>query len=342
MLKLVALSGRSRQLKTRAATIIRNSFKLALTKLEALHIFDFEEMVFSVSRDEGVWEPDTLFRLFSIYQRLDARELAKNDSRPQKLVDRVRNVSDINVQPTGVAKTNCWKVQRVEMYEESDYINKHYMPIELGDIFERAEGGKQYILVAQPGDLMVRHNGERANGVNEVLLLELLTSEHSGNPAYHELPHYDLTAGSSVYVSFNRKHSVKLSVLDLCAYQLDGAARFSLDGECADQVIASWKEHHSKIKKEFEKYLAIYERIDSAGLKGDLLKTVRILARPCSSNHNLFKAKIDLASKQIAFGFRRVRRLSQPQAAALLTQFGNYSSRSAFDVDLARASKQQN
>lgn len=336
MLKLVALAAKCAALKKRTATVIRSSLRAALARLDSLHIFDFENMVFTVSQAEGVWEPDTLFRLFGIYQRLEARELAKGDLQLQELVNRVRAVSDIKIRPAGVAHTSCWEVQRLELYEEADYINKYYMPIDLGDIFEKTPGGKQFILIAQPCELMVRPDGKRAPAVSEATLLEMVPSGVENPVAFYELRHYNLDSGDSVRVSFNRKHIVKLCVLDMCAYQPDGAARLALDEPCPSQVIPAWKAHHEKLKEELTGYIARYERLDRSGATGDVLKEIRRLAHPVSSNDNIFKARIDLNPKQISFGLRRIRRLSQSHSAALLTQFGNYSSRSAFDVDLAR------
>ena len=104
-----------------------------------------------------------------------------------------------------MARTECWRVRRLEDYEESENINKYYMPIDLGDIFEKP-GGKQFILVGQPCDLMGRLDGKRDHSVSEIT-----TSRIEKRPtAFHELRHFDSQSGEGVYVSFNKKHNDKL------------------------------------------------------------------------------------------------------------------------------------
>jgi hypothetical protein len=58
--------------------------------------------------------------------------------------------------PTQITPSfNTWKIQRMELYEDSEYLNPYCLPIELGDIFEKSGGAsKQYILLSQACDLM--------------------------------------------------------------------------------------------------------------------------------------------------------------------------------------------
>ena len=66
---------------------------------------------------------------------------------------------------------NTMALQRLERYELAEYLNSHYIPIELGDIFQKmGDSAKRYVLLAQPCDLMVRTDGKRNPFINEGVL----------------------------------------------------------------------------------------------------------------------------------------------------------------------------
>ncbi len=52
------------------------------------------------------------------------------------------------------------KLAVAEVYDTEADLNLLHLPVEFGDIF-RSDGGDQYVVVAQPCDLMVRKDGRR-------------------------------------------------------------------------------------------------------------------------------------------------------------------------------------
>ena len=69
MLRLAALGGRYAQVRSMAWSIVEASLGEVKSAVENLTVLDFDKMVFASSRREGVWEPDTLFRVFGILMR---------------------------------------------------------------------------------------------------------------------------------------------------------------------------------------------------------------------------------------------------------------------------------
>jgi len=59
------------------------------------------------------------------------------------------------------------------------------------------------------------------------------------------------------------------------------------------------------------------------------------------TNEKLLKAEIDLATKTITYNLRRIRRLRQPRAAAILSRYANFVARYAFDHDFGDRDREE-
>ena len=218
------------------------------------------------------------------------------------------------------------------------------MPIELGDIFQKTSGNRKFILLAQPCDLMVRSDGKRRHTVYEAVLAEIETPSNDQNKHLafehgdiYKLPYFDEITGDEHYVNFSKTHSVKLCILDLCVYQKDGSAKISYGQTCPETLIPSWKNHFSKINRDFEKVIKRYKELQEKGIKKDILNM--ILPKSSNEKSTLFKAKIQLSKKEesISYDCKRIGRLCQPRSGELLTKYANYISRMAFEHDFARS-----
>ncbi len=338
MIKLAVLNEPCKILQEKASAVINKAQVEAQKKVEFIHIYDFEHIVFEASLREGIWEPDTLFRLYGLFHRVEARKKARNDTELHNIAALVRNVSSIPTSLPQSPKHSSWKIQRLELYEEPSYLNSLHMPIELGDIFERTSGDKykKFIVLAQPCDLMVRSNGKRHEAISEVILAEIVditdeATKSQSQETHFELPYYS-SDGKSQYVSFRKRHTVKLCVLDLCVYQDDGSSIIKLSDSCSDNIIPAWKHHYDELQKIANKQINRYTQLQRENARREILA----LAIPQSSNDNLFKGKIDPTERSISYECRRVGRLCQPQALAMLTKFANYLARAAFEVDFGK------
>src|SRR5207302_194592 len=154
--KLALLNGKVDDLKKTAREILRAAQENAHKRLDDIDIYDFDQIVFRSSRREGVWEPDTLFRVFGLFHHDETRKLAKEDANLFTLADAIRVLSLIPTKSSTAPNYNTMALQRLELYESGDYLNTHFIPIDVGDIFEKTgESKKRYILLAQSCDLMV-------------------------------------------------------------------------------------------------------------------------------------------------------------------------------------------
>ena len=112
MLRLVALSGRYASVKSMAWDIFTNSFDKAKTAMESLSVLDFDRIVFESSRREGVWEPETLFRVFGILIRKEAQlELHGDRDISAAVAERVASAPCLNRWPLRWA-TSILRVRR--------------------------------------------------------------------------------------------------------------------------------------------------------------------------------------------------------------------------------------
>jgi len=354
--KLTALSPKCKELKKIVADVIDQAHDKAYKQVDLIDIYDFEHMIFQSSIQEGVWEPDTLFRLFGLYHRFIAREMARSKDELHDIATYIRPISIISTNSIESPKYRSWEIQRLELYESEIYINNLHMPIELGDIFEvrLTDVPKQFILLAQPCDLMVRKNGRRKQTVTEVTLAEIISSkdiqrkDEKGRPldqdAFYELSYFT-EDGVKRYVNFQKKHSVRLSIIDLCVYQDNGSAYLNANQACPKYVIPTWERHYNELvtlaKGTIDQYKQIHSYCSKLAQKEAervlALARARILALPASSSsngeENLFTGEITLSDQSISYGLRRSGRLCQAHSAALLAKYAAFLARTAFEHD---------
>lgn len=84
------------QLMTCASEAISEAHQAALQKAGEIAPEDLEQMVVRGSGVEGIWEPDTLVRIFEIMQRTRVREVLRREERVVKLTRRLRTLADID------------------------------------------------------------------------------------------------------------------------------------------------------------------------------------------------------------------------------------------------------
>jgi len=360
MIKLTVLNPNCKTLTEKISGIVDAAHQTAKDKIKQLNIYNYEHIVFQSSQFEGVWEPDTLFRLFRLFHKKEARSAARSSTEIRELATKIRQVSSVATGLLDELESTSWRIQRQELYDLAEDINPYHLPIESGDIFGKTTGNTKYILLAQPCDLVVRRDGKRHQSITEVILAKIVDkdkalgkskdvneSKNRDDPTvtekYYELRYFNENTGVNHYVDFRDSCAVKLCVLDLCVYQSDGIARFAIGDCCPTDIIPTWNAHYNKVignlTKEIELYCKIKQQQSQRELPAEIkqvLKASLELAIPKSSNENLFKAAINVQTKTIKFGVERVGRLCQPYAGALLTKFAQYSARAAFEHDFGK------
>jgi hypothetical protein len=335
MVKLTVLNPYSRDLKNEFSELLNNANLKAKEEINQITIYDFEHIVFNSSINEGISELDTLFRINELFFKKNAQRMILEKPTIIDLTNKIRDVSQSCKDTKLPPNLSTWKIQRQELYNEEDYLNKLHLPIELGDIFEKTDSGvkKKFVLLGQPCDLMVRSDGQRNPHVIEGILAEIVQKLPLNGSGY-KLLYFNSETGDSYFVNYRKTHNIKLWILDLCAFQIDGQSKISINEECPNLLIPSWKLYYKHLCKYGKKMLEQYEELKGITNNASLLKL--ILSSSCENL--VFNGSLDPMQKNITFKCKRVMRLSQQRANALLSEFLQYCARPAYNTDFGKVS----
>lgn len=334
LLRLTALSGRYACVKSKAWSIFEDSLSEAKKAMESLSVLDFDRMVFASSRKEGIWEPETLLRIFRILMQREARSRLLQD---EDMPDSVAAARRLSAAPEAIATAldgdndsdESLRIQRFEIYDSDDELNRFHTPIDIGDVFRFSSSEKYYILLAQPCDLMVRKDGMRSYEDKKfgrmVAVVELVFGCTEKRENWEELPFYEDETGSSAFANLAKVYQVPLVVLDLCAVCEEGSAEIDVNAECPALLIEPWEKRYQKLRNFYDKALDRYEELKNK----DLDEETPSLALPGSTTSLKFGPIV--TGKILKYGVKRMLRLRQPWSGALLTKFTQYQARTAFD-----------
>jgi hypothetical protein len=210
------------------------------------------------------------------------------------------------------------------------YVNSLHLPLELGDIFEKS-GGRLFVLIAPPCDLMVRRKGHRADSMKEAVLAEIIgeVSDERRNVTW-ELPYFD--RATKRYVDFKRTLSVKLFGLDLCVFNSDGNASITPGEPSPEHLIPPWAARYAVLQQELKPVL---KKIGAGWKSSNHQQRSNALNSDLGIDHNrVFAPTFKPSTCTLRYDFKRLTRLVAPRSNALLTTYGQFLSRSAFEHDL--------
>lgn len=327
LVKLSAVAPHYDRMREEVLRITLQGVENARDIVSELGLADLDRMVFRASDSEGVWEPDTLIRIFGIVLRSSTKEAALESQVLREASAYIRSVSGVATPALDEAKGAVWKFNRSENYEEGPQLNKLHRPTDLGDVYEKSNG-KCYVLIAPPCDLMVRtergFRGRDADSVKEVTLAELTDLEPPPGLGWK----MDFFLQDKVtYVHFKKTVVTRLSCLDLCVYNEAGEATFSLDDKPSPLLIPAWEKRHALSKKELEKLLALYARINPEPRQKDDVS--RLIAR--ADGGGVFAGNLSPESRSLTLNLKRIGRLLAPRSTALVRAYAEFLHRDAFD-----------
>lgn len=335
MLKLTALSPRCAELLDAVCKAAGESFEAAVKSCKTeVSVYDFEHIVFVLSRSEGVWEPETVLRMLFLFLRMEVTKRIRGTDKVRKLAEQVRTVSQFNTDPLVKTSHTSWKLQQHEMYDSGEYINKLHLPLELGDVFvKRGKTGgrdKHYAVIAQPCDLMVRGTGKRGGRCAEEVVLCEIEFQQPKQGGF-KLPYWT-EKGEAAWVNLASRVTVNPCMLDLAVFDADGATKIGLSDEADDSLIPAWRERFEVLLKQAKKIFADFEALKKLNASDDLAR----LVLPSASLDGKLKPTLDRAGKSLDFGYHRMRRIRQPWSAGLLKEFAAHLAREAYEMDLGQ------
>lgn len=158
-------------------------------------------------------------RIFGLFHREASRTRAKDDPTLCAAADRVRSVISLPYRPIYRKGSQIRDITWLDLYETSEYLISHKMPIDVGDIFQKTGGKKQYILLEQPCDLMIRGDTGKRNA-ETVALVELVEKprvpkEAKTKDSFLELEYYSEDEAIQCFVDMAKCVIVPACIVDL-------------------------------------------------------------------------------------------------------------------------------
>ncbi|MBI5725849.1 MAG: hypothetical protein HZA50_17950 [Planctomycetes bacterium] len=344
ILKLVALSPDFTVMKEMTHKIMTDAAATAAAKIEDISIYDLDHIVFRVSADEGLWEPDMLFRLHAMFHRMESRRLAHQNGVLEGTAARLRSVSNIPTDCSSYPAPSTWAIQRQELYESADYLNKNHLPIELGDVFSKTASDckKLFILLAQPCDLMVRRTGRRHPEMEHVAIVEITQGEDVRRYA-EEMVYFGQTPSEQRwFCKLKQVHYVPACMLDLCVFQSDGHAAIQLDGSAPGTARPAWQQRFTILQKLYSRLAKKLDLLSpSTGDASEVRRTKDAIRKALLGDMvSAGPFKGDVVDKDdhkmVEFNCKRVSRLSRSHALSLLMAYTSCLGRPALDADFGK------
>jgi len=342
-LKMTVLNYARERLSRQVTDVTKQASEKAQQHMNDIGVYDFEHIVIRSSEGEGVWEPDTLFRLFDLFRYNAFRAMALAPERRVSLygdIERMRAIRDIK---TLDLQQDCpsdqvHRIRHTELFDAAELLNPAHQPLDLGDIFEIGDG-RYYILLAQPCDLMIRSKPMGKRSIDTATLVRIQTYEqakdHPSEVSSFRLSYFEDQPGREAFAKFRNSFQMSLKVLDLAVFNDTGACRITLpdaDGIRFPTLHTPWRKRFEVLRRYYQtvhrEFQAMpYHRISdyqSRALKYMLL---------CSDENIDFNYD---TNGTFEFGIRRVGRYRAPLSTQLLSAYFSFLSRNPQEHDFAR------
>ena len=322
-----------------AEKMILSCSKEALTQVSNVDVYDFDHIIFKKSYDEGVLEIDSLLRLYTIFfQDLFRKSILDpiNSENGKVLIEKSRQISNISIPEVEINDIDkIISIRRKEFFEQEETVL--YTPIELGDIFINLLTKQQYILLAQPCDLMMRNNGKRTiKGLGAILLpfISVADTMKLDEHAFHThvlQKNYYNNNYEKMKICFKNAESISTEILDLAVFDPNGYCKIILDQEhiTIPQLTDGWNNRYNELFKHYSERANQIEKVDKF-LKENLSeeKFKNIISMSDIKNNSYSNHTFD-------YKFQRIGRYRQPYAERMLKRYSDFLSRYAEDYDFA-------
>ncbi len=347
----IAVMGHScKRIRAQLAEVSAKAQETALTELENLSVWDFHHIVLVSSQQEGVWEFDTLHRVYALLEkRARLREALSRRETLDGDMALIRHVRSIKTRAGQKPSPEVWSVRHSELFEEPGVINGYSLPLELGDLF-RNDGGRNglHVLVAQPCDLMLRSGGHSTRrAVTATLVPVQSRADNPGQRLGHpevspEFPDFRYfhpnSAASEWHLNFGDSYDISLDVLDLAAFNKDGECAFHSARVPPSGLLVSSQRRYSELQARYDELDKILTELKSTYMNAGLSDRSEDISGQFLDGFTLRPgaASAKYSPGQFQFSLRRVGRLAQPYAGHVLRMYAAYQNRFAVERDYAK------
>jgi len=349
-IKKVALNFYCGSMNNALITALESATKVAKGQLLDIDPYDYDWMVLRSSLGEGVAEVQTLLRIFAVFQsdqffsNFWAADTASNF---QKAVGIARTLSsaeeDVRDDHPGIRHG----IRRLEVVDPNIVsVNKSFQPIQCGDVFHlNNEAEKDFVLLGQSCDLIIRKDGKRSNqSAGRLCVLvpirKMKKSEIGGADDTRSLMrlerYYSDNEFHTAVIDFAKAKQVDSNVLDLAGMSPDGKCIINVDDaiEKPSHLHAGWLKRTEILERSFKKKATEIDQIVNE-LKSDYLKKNSII-NACHIGPGWNSERVLYEKRVFDFGLQRVERIRPAQANQILTAYGAYQVRPGEGHDYAK------
>lgn len=356
-IKISSLNSMYDVLRNSTMHVIEGAAAEAKAELNRIHLHDLNSMVGISSRGEGVWEATTLIRLHEILRGDNIKKQMVDHNYASvfnKAVDKVIKIDKLfdftPAAPDSIERYHLqpFQLRHRELYEDGKYLNATHSELKTGDIFRKSEDSQDFVLLAQPCDMVVRDDtGKRKSVVATLAPIKLFKSEEydlftKENPNYSKtiflLENYNINGTDVGCVEFSNMLSVDMQVLDLAVLSKYGECSidFSHGPECPPELHNAWKKRFKALIKDFK---AIHERIQSIHKLCDKLidekdLVMSLIPNPYKTltfNAQFTEPKFSSTATSLDYKLKRVTSIRTPVSNYLLDSYTKHLSRAAYD-----------
>jgi hypothetical protein len=341
-LRLTGLGEFASKLKLFAQNTLRDAQDSAYKFLDDIDVIDFEHIVLNTSESEGIWEIDTLFRLFSVHHRHTSMKSIIANEEVRSVLQKLQHLRSIEKLKTSKLSAEVHLLRTLEMYEEGELLNARHAPIDLGDIF-KTDSNEYFVLIGAPCDLMLRANKARNAGSGLLAPIKtngkLLANQLESHFAIHQiLDGADVT--SDCFVDFKGAEHIPLEILDFCSFKPDGRAIFKLDEPTPERLIKPLIRQYESHRKTFNDKITLLkpfnDEISAQIISDPSKKLLPALLHQFLWHSKLIPGELDFQTSVLTYPVQRIKRLNSNVAYALLIAYTKFISRPAFDPDFTR------
>lgn len=161
------------ELKKDYSKAMKRAAKNLTSFMNSIDPATFNKIVMTKSEDEGCWEFDTLHRVGTVRINREVENIFLNGGFQtfQGKLNVLRELKSKTINSIASDTQLAKELNRIDQFEDAQYINFIYSQINNGDIFKI--NGNNYILLCQPCNLEIRKKGTRKAG--ELLYIVPLT-----------------------------------------------------------------------------------------------------------------------------------------------------------------------
>ena len=230
-------------------------------------------------------------------------------------------------------------LQQLNTWEAFDYrINEYLLPVAAGDIFVD-DNDNWYVLVGQDCDMARSIKRHPKNAVAELLPAKIRQQTDFKKYAndLEKASIYNFKKSISdhseiLQVDYTKREFLANEIIDLCAYNTDGNCKISLTQSLNDEQIRLLPQHMIEYYSTLKKYFSSIKEIKTmAGEAFDIINGEN------HSNRLIQTGDFKEDDNQIAFGLRRVCRLTHTYVFYLYKLYLEYRGRQPFQtINLVR------